>query len=619
MHKPFLRILRSARVVMLTRRALIIPCIMLGAVSTPSRASAAVSLVVNGDFRQAGADGVPVGWAHNTKGRGYVKTHTDATPPYVEIGIVNGPEDSFIQQVIPVNRPQPEGAARVVGLKLAATCRHEGIVPGSKSHECGKVQARFTKGGKDFGAWIDLGDLRGTSKEWTTVSREVDIPAEADGLLLRLGFYGTKAGKLEVASVVATPVTAADRAAERAKHRPAGPYGPAVSAARYGRIMRGININGWFCQPWNQKIDGKKGGFNEEFLQGFITGEDIGMIAAMGYDHVRLPVDPILLMDVESGALEPRFLPELDRAMAMIRAKGLAVIVDVHPKSPAFKGLAEKPALCEAFVAWWGCFARHLAGTTDPEWVFLELLNEPGGQKFWAGRKWQDYQDRLISVVRANAPEHTLVANGGGYMLARELGKVAPHPDRNVLWAVHYYEPSPFTHQGALWMKEWYHPLQDVPWPFGEDDVEPAIARLKAHKAKAQAAQVLRDMAREGTATREHMAAQVALIAAWGREHGIRVHVGEYGVVDRAPRESRLRYLAALNAEFEKHGLARAMWNYGGGSGFSTVLGPDEPGKRKPDWELVEAMGMAAAQRQTVEQAVIRPTSPAAAPVPAGP
>lgn len=568
-------------------------CLFLGVTSAVRADASPANLFVNGDFSLAGTDGVPTGWANNTKGRGYVKTHTDTAPPFVEIGIANGPEDSFIQQVVPVNRPQPEGAPNVVGLKLAVTFRHEGIEPGAKGYQSGKIQGRFQKGGKDVGSWIDLASLKGSQPEWTTVRREVGIPAEAEGLMLRLGFYGTKAGKLEVASAVATPVTDTERAAERAKYRPAEPYGPAVSDARYGRILRGINLNGWFCQPWNQKIGGRKGGFNAEFLRGFVTEQDADMIRAMGYDHVRLPVDPTFLCGKEDGALLPELLPELDRAIAMLRAKGLAVIVDVHSKTPDFKGLAEKAALREVFIAWWGNFARHLAETTDPEWVFLELMNEPGGQKFWANQAWQDYQDRLISIVRANAPTHTLVANGGAYMLVDELGKVKPHPDRNVLWAVHYYEPSQFTHQGAVWMKEWYHPLNEVPWPFGEADVEPTIAKLKALPAKAQSERVLRNMAKEAIATPEHLEKQVALIAAWGRENHVRIHIGEYGVVDWAPRDSRLRYLKALNEAFERHGLGRAMWNYGGGSAYSTVLGPDEPGKRQPDWELVKAMGHA--------------------------
>lgn len=573
---------------MMNLRNTVLP-LLFTALLTLSATADESNLFANGDFTQANADGTPAGWQHRTPHNGYVKMidagGAGGDSGGVEIGIKNGPEDSFIQQIA---RIDPQVVKKVA---LSVTYRYEGIEPGEKGHERGKVQGRFAKGGKDTGAWIDLGNLSGTSDDWITVNREVNVPEDVDGLMLRLGFYGTKAGRLQVRRVSATPITAQDIAQRRAEFRPAEPYGPEVSDSRFNRIQNGININGWFCQPWNQKVGGRKGGFNAEFFQAYITDEDIKLIRDMGFDHIRLPVDPVFLFNKADGSLNAELLPELDRAIQMIRDHGLAVIVDVHPKSNEFKGLSGKPETREGFVTWWGQFASHMAKTTDPEWVFLELLNEPGGQKYWANATWEAYQDRLITIVRANAPDHTIIANGGAYMLVNELGRVQPHPDRNVIWAVHYYEPSQFTHQGAVWMKDWYQPLNEVPYPLTQDNLEATIARLKEHKAKDQAAKVLRDMVRLGLGTRENMEKNMAIVAQWSRDNGRRVHIGEYGVIDAAPREDRLRYLRELSETFDKHNIARAMWNYSG-SNFSAVLGPDEPGQRQPDRELAEALGL---------------------------
>jgi endoglucanase len=540
------------------------------------------NLFTNGDFTQANDKGTPEGWNHRTPGSGYVKMVPSGG---VEIGITSGPEDSFIQQIIPLD------PATVKKIKLGVIYRYEGIEPGEKGHERGKIQGRFTKGGRDTGAWIDLGNLSGSSEDWVTATREVNVPADVDGLMLRMGFYSTKAGKLIVKQASAIAITADDLAAERAKYRPAAAYGPEVTDSRFNRIRHGININGWFCQPWNQSVGGKKGGFNAEFFQSYITADDIAMIKGMGFDHIRLPVDPVFLYNKDDGALDTTLLSELDRAIMMIREHDLAVIVDVHPKSSEFRGLSEKPTTREGFVTWWGEFAAHLAKTTDPEWVFLELLNEPGGQRFWANQIWSDYQDRLITIVRANAPDHTIIANGGAYQLVKELGRVTPHPDRNMIWAVHYYEPSPFTHQGAAWMRDWYRPLNEVPWPLTAENLDDTIAKLKDLPAKEKSIEVLRDQVKNGYATREYMEGQIAQIAAWSKQNNIRVHIGEYGVLDDAPRDSRVRYLRAISEVFDKHGIARSMWNYSG-SNYSVVLGKDEPGQRSPDTELVEALGL---------------------------
>jgi len=550
-------------------------------------AANADNLFTNGDFAQAPGDNAPAGWDHRTAGQGYIKTHArdGEAPAFVEIGVNQPGEDSFIQQIAKI----PDDAKR---LRLAVTYRWADIVGGDKGYQKGKVQGRFTKAGKDFGNWIDMGNLSGSSDGWVTKTREVGINPEADGLMLRLGFYGVKSGRLDVAEARLETITEEDIAAQRAKYRPAAPYGPEVSDERFARIQNGVNINGWFCQAWNQKIDGKKGGFNAEFFRAYITEQDIAMIRQMGFDHVRLPIDPLFLNDIPAGGkLKTDLLGEVDRAIKMIRDHGLAVIVDVHPKSNDYKKMSGKPEVREAFVNWWGQFAAHLAKTTDPEWVFLELLNEPGGQGYWANAQWEAYQDRLITIVRANAPDHTIIANGGAYMLVKELGKVEPHPDRNMIWAVHYYEPSPFTHQGAAWMKDWYQPLNEVPWPLTQENLDDTIAKLKDHKAKDQSVKVLRDQVNNGYATREHMVEQIGRVVAWAKQHNRRVHIGEYGVMDNAPRDSRLRYHRAISEVFDELGVARALWNYSG-SNYSVVLGPDNPGDRSPDWELAEALGL---------------------------
>jgi len=297
-------------------------------------------------------------------------------------------------------------------------------------------------------------------------------------------------------------------------------------------------------------------------------------------------------MNNETGELKTELLPELDRAIAMIRDAGLAVIVDIHPKSNAYKKMRGKP-VADRFIDWWGHLARHLAETTDPEWVFLELLNEPGGQGFWVS-SYTPYQDKLITVVRENAPDHTIIANGGAYMLVKEIDAIQVHPDRNVIYAIHYYEPSPFTHQGAVWMKDWYRPLRRVPWPLTTDNVDEAIANLdQKDKAAGKAADVLRDLARSGWGNPPHIREEMQKVADWSQDNDRRVVIGEWGVYEKhVDRADRLKYVEFMSDVMAEHGLGWSKWDYVGG-GFPIVTNPDAPSaERELDSEVVAALDL---------------------------
>ena len=111
--------------------------------------------------------------------------------------------------------------------------------------------------------------MTGTSDGWIEKTRTAGVPKDANGVMLRLGMYGVRSGVVEVAEARLTIVTEADLAAERAKYRPAEAYGPPVSDDRYNRLTHGININNWFCQPWNIRVNG------------VTTGEPSGLVSIM--------------------------------------------------------------------------------------------------------------------------------------------------------------------------------------------------------------------------------------------------------------------------------------------------------------------------------------------------
>ena len=66
----------------------------------------------------------------------------------------------------------------------------------------------------------------------------------------------------------------------------AGAQSNAVAPSRLAHLRRGINLSEWFAQVWDPK------GYTKEHFQTWTTSDDIVLIKAAGFDHVRLSVNP---------------------------------------------------------------------------------------------------------------------------------------------------------------------------------------------------------------------------------------------------------------------------------------------------------------------------------------
>src|SRR5262245_17699081 len=79
---------------------------------------------------------------------------------------------------------------------------------------------------------------------------------------------------------------------------------------RAAMLHRGVNLSGWCSQ----------GPTDPAHLQSAITPDDVQRIRRMGFDHVRLPVDPALLMPSgDLGSPDPDVLYYLDDAVRMLQ------------------------------------------------------------------------------------------------------------------------------------------------------------------------------------------------------------------------------------------------------------------------------------------------------------
>ncbi len=164
-----------------------------------------------------------------------------------------------------------------------------------------------------------------------------------------------------------------------------------------------------------------------------------------------------------------------------------------------------------------------------------------------------------------------------------------PVGDANVVYAVHFYDPMVFTHQGLDWSAD--DPLrflQGVPFPAQLTD--PAVGRLLQRLAMegraAAAAQLMVQLRRPWTD--ERIDAEFARAQAWAAGQRTAVIVNEFGVLSwKAAPAARVRWLAAVRRAAERHCIGWAHWDYADGFGFVRRL---EDGRERPDEAIVSAL-----------------------------
>jgi endoglucanase len=381
-----------------------------------------------------------------------------------------------------------------------------------------------------------------------------------------------KLGALVVAGLVLASASAGAASFE-APGQGCGPRASTgVPASRVKTLARGFNLTGWLDGPTVRRPD-------ERVLAG---------LRSRGFTHIRLPVTAERLMAAFSVPDEiERRLAELDRALATLMALGFGVSLDLHPGEKLSRlHVAEPNGSIELIDALWRSLARRYAAYPD-ERLFFELLNEPAVD----ARTWNAHAARLIRTLRQESPGRTLIYGPANFQRIEALLELRPFPDPNIVYAVHFYDPMIFTHQGLDWSDDPLRHLHGVPFPASLADGR--IAQLLGVLTNPEARKLVKDQL-IAPWTDERIAGDIARAGAWSEQHQRAVIINEFGVLGwKARPADRLRWLSAVRTAAERHCIGWTHWDYADGFGFVRRLGDQEI----PDQAVVDALlGRAPAQ-----------------------
>jgi endoglucanase len=330
-----------------------------------------------------------------------------------------------------------------------------------------------------------------------------------------------------------------------------------VAQRRAAHLRHGINLSEWFAQVYDSR------GYTKEHFMMWTTPADILLIKQMGFDHVRLSVNPApMFRHNQADEIPAEYLANLDAAVKMILDQGLAVIIDAHPEEDFKEKLGNNSGFVEEFTDFWRALAAHYSGL-NRDMVFFEILNEPEVRD---GYRWYGIQARLAEAIRAGAPQQTIIAAGARWSDDDDLLAMEPLRDANVIYNFHFYEPHVFTHQGATWGENYWHAVKELPYPSSPESAERVAANVPDAQKRLW---VVRYGLDHWNAAR--FDAEFAQVEAWAKQWNVAVTCNEFGVYRRVsiPKD-RAAWISDVRSALEKHGIGWTMWDYSGGFGVVT-------------------------------------------------
>ena len=315
-------------------------------------------------------------------------------------------------------------------------------------------------------------------------------------------------------------------------------------------VSHGFNLSGWLEGPGSDSPDPAV----------------LRSLRKAGMTHIRLPVSAELLMKRFASDDEIKAkLRAVDQALTVLLSIGYRVSVDLHPGG-RFSELnrnnpeASMRSLQEAWALLAPIISKH-----SPELVFAELLNEPDIEP----ARWQIEAEQLAKFVRERLPRTTLIVGPTNWQRADSLPDFRPLSDSNVIYAIHFYDPMVFTHQG-YWDRS--DPLSDIrglPFPIVADD--PAVRNIRRELIAGGKQRAL-GMLDEAIALAERgdiFSSQLEPAVVWQKRFSRPLIINEFGVLKGgAPEASRVRWLRSVVRFAEAHCWGWAHWEYDQGFGL---------------------------------------------------
>lgn len=340
---------------------------------------------------------------------------------------------------------------------------------------------------------------------------------------------------------------------------------------RLDKLSKGISISHWY---WERQ--------DKLSIDNYITTQDIQALKDLGIRHVRIPFE---MADLDNSKIVQHLKKDIQRFIDQKIAVMVSAFGDMYNREVITTSKA--PELLEKLC-------QEVILPFSPDHIFLQIANEPSVEEPEA---WSKIQDNLIQAARKILPKHTLITStplkygkkDHEWSMFQAFAQMIPSEDDNVVYAIHFYEPYLFTHQGADWdpntavfVKNWDYPTNSV-------NSEKVIKALDP-KAPKWIADALRKVW-----THQDLKESLSPILDWRKKHKRPVMITEFGVYKPyVDTKSRLNWLMDVVSILNEYHFPWTFWDYGGGFGLFSK----ENGFRVLDQETASALTLSISKKK---------------------
>ncbi|MBQ2736929.1 MAG: cellulase family glycosylhydrolase [Clostridia bacterium] len=327
---------------------------------------------------------------------------------------------------------------------------------------------------------------------------------------------------------------------------------------RFTGFECGMGIGGWLTnyKRFHVLDDGQKktltvGDF--EHFSSYITEKDIEYIASLGFDHIRLGFDQVVLQD-ECGRYRHEIFRLLDNFVSWCEKYGLNIVFNLHKAFGNYCDIEESVSLMDdrnlqdGFIRLWTYMEGAYSHKKD---IAFELLNEV---REVDPALWNDLAGRTIEAIRKINKDRKIIVGTICWNNPNKLQYQEIFDDENVIYTFHMYDPHEFTHQRGVLQK--YHCFynRDMPYP-GDIQRYKDFYKIAFNNEKAYTGFDIMD--------KKYMYHVLEPAKKFIEAHpDVILWCGEFGTIRHARLEWRIAWFKDVISFLKENSIPYCVWNY---------------------------------------------------------